>query len=50
MHSGSNATGNYKRVYPDWKPSAMIDKSDVVGALEVIEGIICRYIKYILFL
>lgn len=26
----------YKRVYPDWKPT--IDKTDVVGAMEAIEG------------
>lgn len=26
----------YKRVYPDWKPT--IDKTDVVGAMEAIAG------------
>lgn len=27
---------SYKRVYPDWKPT--VDKTDVVGAMEAIEG------------
>jgi len=27
----------YKRVYPDWKPA--IEKTDVVGAMEAIEGL-----------
>lgn len=26
----------YKRVYPDWKPT--IDQTDVVGVMEAIEG------------
>lgn len=44
----TNEVTEYKRVYPDWKPT--IDKTDVVGAMEAIEGksdkeIICYYIK-----
>ncbi|XP_055634906.1 inverted formin-2 isoform X2 [Toxorhynchites rutilus septentrionalis] len=29
---------SYKRVYPDWKPSSAIEKTDVVGTMEAIAG------------
>lgn len=34
--SRTNEPMQYKRVYPDWKPT--IDKTDVVGVMEAIEG------------
>lgn len=37
VYSGSQST--YRRVYPDWKPSITIDKTDVVSAMEAVEGI-----------
>lgn len=30
-------TTEYKRVYPDWKPSTALEKTDVVGNIEAIE-------------
>lgn len=36
VYSGSQST--YRRVYPDWKPSATIDKTDVMSAMEAVEG------------
>ncbi|XP_055549452.1 inverted formin-2 isoform X2 [Wyeomyia smithii] len=30
----------YKRVYPDWKPSSALEKTDVMGTMEVIAGAI----------
>lgn len=32
----TNGVPEYKRVYPDWKPT--IEKTDVVGVMEAIEG------------
>lgn len=29
---------NYRRVYPDWTPSTTIETTDVVGAMEAVEG------------
>lgn len=37
VHSGGPST--YRRVYPDWKPSNTIDKTDVVKAMEVVEEV-----------
>lgn len=37
VFSGSQST--YRRVYPDWKPSTTIDKTDVVGAMEIVEEV-----------
>lgn len=37
VYSGSQST--YRKVYPDWKPSATLDKTDVVGAMEAVEEI-----------
>lgn len=36
VYSGSQST--YRKVHPDWKPSATIDKTDVVSAMEAVEG------------
>lgn len=36
MYSGGQSI--YRRVYPDWTPSTTIDKTDVVGAMEAVEG------------
>lgn len=38
---------SYKRVYPDWKPSAIIDKTNVEQTLEAIanEGKVSRIQK-----
>lgn len=33
----STVEQTYKRVYPDWKPSTALEKTDVVGTLEAIE-------------
>lgn len=41
VHEGkliSSGQLQYNRVYPDWKPSTTIDKTDVVSAMEAIEG------------
>lgn len=37
VYSGSQST--YRRVYPDWKPSTTIEKTDVVGAMEMVEEV-----------
>ncbi|XP_021704346.1 serine/arginine repetitive matrix protein 2 isoform X3 [Aedes aegypti] len=29
---------NYKRVYPDWKPSSALEKTDVMGTMDAIAG------------
>lgn len=36
VYSGSQST--YRKVHPDWKPSITIDKTDVVSAMEAVEG------------
>lgn len=33
----ATTTETYKRVYPDWKPSTTLEKTDVVGTMEAIE-------------
>ncbi|XP_023310886.1 inverted formin-2 [Anoplophora glabripennis] len=37
VYSGSQS--NYRKVFPDWKPSSTIDKMDVVGAMEAVEEV-----------
>lgn len=32
-------TDNYKRVYPDWKPSSTLHKADFVGTIEAIDDL-----------
>lgn len=29
---------SYKRVYPDWKPSSALEKTDVMGTMDAIAG------------
>lgn len=31
---------SYKRVYSDWKPSSALEKTDVMGTMEAIAGMI----------
>lgn len=31
-------SNNYKRVYPDWKPSNTLEHTDVVGTIQAIAG------------
>lgn len=33
----TSSPDTYKRVYPDWKPSTALEKTDVVGTIEAIE-------------
>jgi hypothetical protein len=33
----------YRRVYPEWKPSTTLDKTDVVGTIETLAGMTCRF-------
>lgn len=33
---------SYKRVYSDWKPSSALEKTDVMGTMEAIAGMIPR--------
>lgn len=35
MYTGGQST--YRKVHPDWKPSATLDKTDVVSAMEAVE-------------
>ena len=35
----SGGQSNYRRAYPDWKPSNTIEQTDVVKAMEVVEGL-----------
>ncbi|KAJ8918956.1 hypothetical protein NQ315_016858 [Exocentrus adspersus] len=37
VYSGSQS--NYRKVFPDWKPSSTIDNTDVVGAMEAVEEV-----------
>ncbi|KRT81272.1 hypothetical protein AMK59_5780 [Oryctes borbonicus] len=37
VYSGSQS--NYKKNYPDWRPSTAIDKTDVVSAMETVEDV-----------
>lgn len=34
----------YRRVYPEWKPSTTLDKTDVVGTIETLAGMTCKKI------
>lgn len=42
--SESVANSQYKRVYPDWKPT--IDKTDVVGTMEAIAGAVLIFVLH----
>lgn len=33
----------YRRVYPEWKPSSTLEKTDVVGTIEALAGMTCKY-------
>lgn len=33
----------YRRVYPEWKPSTTLDKTDVVGTIETLAGMTCKF-------
>ncbi|XP_037939301.1 formin-J isoform X2 [Teleopsis dalmanni] len=35
-NNNNNTVDNYKRVYPDWKPSKALEHTDVVGTIEAI--------------
>lgn len=48
VYSGSQS--NYRKVFPDWKPSSTIDKTDVVGAMEAVEGINIYTLKFLFYL
>ncbi|GJQ83268.1 form3 [Trypoxylus dichotomus] len=37
VYSGSQS--NYRKTYPDWRPSTTIDKTDVVSAMETVEDV-----------
>lgn len=32
----------YRRVYPEWKPSSTLEKTDVVGTIETLAGMTCK--------
>lgn len=32
----------YRRVYPEWKPSTTLEKTDVVGTIETLAGMTCK--------
>lgn len=38
---------NYKRVYPDWKPSSALEKTDVMGTMDAIAGMVRECIQSI---
>lgn len=38
----TTATEPYRRVYPEWKPSTTLDKTDVVGTIETLAGMTCK--------
>lgn len=35
----------YRRVYPEWKPSSTLEKTDVVGTIETLAGMTCKTLK-----
>lgn len=39
----STPTEPYRRVYPEWKPSSTLEKTDVVGTIEALAGMTCKY-------
>ena len=38
----TTSTEPYRRVYPEWKPSTTLDKTDVVGTIETLAGMTCK--------
>lgn len=36
----------YRRVYPEWKPSSTLDKTDVVGTMEALAGMACKFCTF----
>lgn len=36
----------YRRVYPEWKPSSTLEKTDVVGTIETLAGMTCEIFCY----
>jgi hypothetical protein len=39
----SSSTEPYRRVYPEWKPSTTLEKTDVVGTIEALAGMTCKF-------
>ncbi|XP_053952499.1 formin-J [Anastrepha ludens] len=37
--NNNNTANNYKRVYPDWKPSKTLEQTDVVGTIQAIADV-----------
>lgn len=37
----STSNEPYRRVYPEWKPSTTLEKTDVVGTIEALAGMTC---------
>lgn len=39
----TTSTEPYRRVYPEWKPSTTLEKTDVVGTIETLAGMTCKF-------
>lgn len=48
--SGPTSSEPYRRVYPEWKPSSTLEKTDVVGTIEALAGMACKkYFAILIF-